>query len=180
MNFVSQTGISLSQDSVQFGFPGPRFEPKPTLKFVKVSERARAPIKGSACGTGFDLCLAIDVKSEPNSNALNSTDSKIAVPRGTFSRVAPRSGLAVDFSVHVGAGVIDKDCRGPLVAVLFNLGNVSFLVKQGDTISQLICEKIVCPGANVIKLFVCNLQKLEPFQAYFEIGHGSVALVNIR
>jgi dUTPase len=50
----------------------------------------------------------------------------------------------------VGAGIVDEDYRGPLVVVVFNLGDIPFLVKQGDRIAQLICKKIVCLGANVI------------------------------
>jgi dUTP pyrophosphatase len=143
-----------SQESAKFRFLGPKFGPKPTLKFVKVSERARAPIKSSPGAAGFDLCSAVDLKIEPNDKALISTDLKIRVPSGTYGRVAPRSGLAANFNVHVGAGVIDEDYRGPLIVVLFNLGEVPFLVKQGDRVAQLICEKIVCPGANIIKLFI--------------------------
>jgi dUTPase len=42
------------------------------------------------------------------------TDISIAVPIGTYGRVAPRSGLAVKHHLDVGAGVIDADYRGPV------------------------------------------------------------------
>jgi len=129
--------------------PCSMFESKPTLKFVKMSDKARAPMKSSVGAAGFDLCSAVDVLVAPNDKALISTDLRVLVPSGTYGRVAPRSGIAANFNVHVGAGVIDEDYRGPLVVLLFNLGENSFKVQQGDRIAQLICEKIVSPGVNI-------------------------------
>lgn len=45
------------------------------------------------------------------SRGLVPTDISIAVPEGTYGRVAPRSGLAVKHFIDVGAGVIDYDYR---------------------------------------------------------------------
>ncbi|KAJ3206856.1 hypothetical protein HDU83_003977 [Entophlyctis luteolus] len=70
------------------------------------------------------------------------TDISIAVPSGTYGRVAPRSGLAVKHFLDVGAGVIDADYRGPVGVVMFNFGTTAFAVKEGDRIAQLILEKI--------------------------------------
>jgi dUTP pyrophosphatase len=39
------------------------------------------------------------------------TDLAIALPKGTYGRVAPRSGLAWKKHIDVGAGVIDGDYR---------------------------------------------------------------------
>jgi dUTP pyrophosphatase len=40
-----------------------------------------------------------------------NTNLEIAVPEGTYGRVAPRSGLAWKNFLDVGAGVIDADYR---------------------------------------------------------------------
>ncbi len=58
--------------------------------------------------------------------ALVPTDISIAVPVGTYGRVAPRSGLAVKHFLDVGAGVVDADYRGPLGVVLFNFGKQDY------------------------------------------------------
>ena len=58
------------------------------------------------------------------------TDIAIAVPSGTYGRVAPRSGLAVKHFVDTGAGVIDEDYRGPVGVVLFNHSDVEFESKR--------------------------------------------------
>jgi deoxyuridine 5'-triphosphate nucleotidohydrolase len=70
------------------------------------------------------------------------TDISIALPSGTYGRVAPRSGLAAKHSIHTGAGVIDADYRGPLKVILFNLGDEEFKVNEGDRIAQLILEEV--------------------------------------
>src|SRR5690242_3590488 len=74
--------------------------------------------------------------------AIVPTGLSIALPEGTYGRVAPRSGLAVKHFLDVGAGVIDFDYRGPVGVVMFNFSEVDFQVKIGDRIAQLILEKV--------------------------------------
>ncbi len=58
--------------------------------------------------------------------ALVKTGLAIALPPGTYGRVAPRSGLAWKHSLHTGAGVIDEDYRGEVGVILFNLSDEPF------------------------------------------------------
>lgn len=78
--------------------------------------------------------------------AVIDTQISIAVPLGTYGRVAPRSGLgeypparevlfasltgngpqASKFGIDTGAGVVDADYRGILYILLFNLGDEEF------------------------------------------------------
>jgi len=73
------------------------------------------------------------------------TDLSIAIPRGTYARVAPRSGLAWKKFIDVGAGVVDYDYRGNVGVILFNHGDEDFEVKKGDRVAQLILEQILTP-----------------------------------
>jgi hypothetical protein len=73
---------------------------------------------------------------------LVDTDISIAVPAGTYGRVAPRSGLASKHSIDVGAGVIDADYRGPVKVLLFNFSEVEFKVEVGERVAQLIVERV--------------------------------------
>jgi len=66
----------------------------------------------------------------------------IAVPEGTYGRVAPRSGLASKHSIDTGAGVIDADYRGPVMVLLYNFSDDDFTVNPGDRIAQLILEEV--------------------------------------
>jgi len=54
------------------------------------------------------------------------TGLAVAIPPGTYARVAPRSGLAVKHSIDTGAGVVDEDYRGEVGVVLFNHGDADF------------------------------------------------------
>jgi dUTP pyrophosphatase len=73
---------------------------------------------------------------------LISTGISITIPNGTYARIAPRSRLAVKNMIGVGAGVIDVDYRGEVKVLLLNHGKQSFLVKDGNQITQLLLEKI--------------------------------------
>lgn len=88
---------------------------------------------------------AYDCTIAAGDKAIVLTDLAIEVPAGCYGRVAPRSGLAAKHGIDVGAGVIDEDYRGNIGVILFNHGKEAFVVKRGDRIAQLICERIVYP-----------------------------------
>jgi dUTP pyrophosphatase len=115
------------------------------LKFIRITENAVAPTRASEFAAGYDLCAAKDVIVKANSTAKIPTDLVIAMPSGTYGRIAPRSGMALHNFIGIGGGVIDEDYRGPVNVVLFNHGKGSYEVNIGDRIAQLICEKIEHP-----------------------------------
>ncbi|KFK34016.1 hypothetical protein AALP_AA5G091100 [Arabis alpina] len=117
----------------------------PFFKVKKLSEKAVLPTRGSSLSAGYDLSSAVDSKVPARGKALIPTDLSIAVPEGTYARIAPRSGLAWKHSIDVGAGVIDADYRGPVGVILFNHSDFEFEVKLGDRIAQMVIEKIVTP-----------------------------------
>lgn len=117
----------------------------PRLRFAKLSLNATSPIKASEHAAGYDLFSAYDYIVPPSGKVLALTDIQIAVPDGCYGRVAPRSGLAHKHFIDVGAGVIDRDYRGNVGVILFNFNTEPFIVKKGDRIAQLICEKIEYP-----------------------------------
>uniref|UniRef100_A0A8C3WJ97 Deoxyuridine 5'-triphosphate nucleotidohydrolase n=1 Tax=Catagonus wagneri TaxID=51154 RepID=A0A8C3WJ97_9CETA len=96
------------------------------LRFVRLSEHATAPTKGSERAAGYDLYSAYDYTVMPMEKAIVKTDIQIALPSGCYGRVAPRSGLAAKHFIDVGAGVIDEDYRGNVGVVLFNFGKEKF------------------------------------------------------
>ncbi|XP_066132581.1 deoxyuridine 5'-triphosphate nucleotidohydrolase, mitochondrial isoform X2 [Saccopteryx bilineata] len=122
------------------------------LRFVRLSEHATAPTKGSARAAGYDLYSAYDYTVPPMEKTLVKTDIQIALPAGCYGRVAPRSGLAAKHFIDVGAGVIDEDYRGNIGVVLFNFGKEEFEVKKGDRIAQLICERIFYPEIEEVQM----------------------------
>jgi dUTP pyrophosphatase len=120
------------------------------LRVKKLSEHATVPARASAHAAGYDLASAEDVVIPQRGKGLAKTDLAIAVPDGTYGRVAPRSGLALKRGIDVGAGVIDADYRGNVGVVLFNHGDEPFEIKRGDRIAQLILERIVTPPVALV------------------------------
>ncbi|KAH6785585.1 hypothetical protein C2S51_038040 [Perilla frutescens var. frutescens] len=122
-----------------------KIDDAPFMRVKRLSEKAVLPSRASPLSAGYDLSSAAETKVPARGKALVPTDLAIAVPQGTYARIAPRSGLAWKHSIDVGAGVVDADYRGPVGVILFNHSDVDFQVKAGDRIAQLIIEKIVTP-----------------------------------
>lgn len=135
---------------------------------MKASEFACTPVRSSTRAAGLDLCSAYSYSVPSHGKLVVSTDLIVHVPPGSYGRVAPRSGLAVNRFIDVGAGVIDEDYRGILGVVLFNHGPEPFEIKRGDRIAQLICEKIFYPRA-------VEIRALEP-TARGDGGFGSTGI----
>ncbi|KIM67849.1 hypothetical protein SCLCIDRAFT_1209983 [Scleroderma citrinum Foug A] len=127
----------MSQDSVD--------STATQLRVKRLSDKAKLPTRGSALAAGYDLYSAENKVIPAHGKALIDTQISLAVPLGTYGRVAPRSGLASKFMIDTGAGVVDADYRGPLFVLLYNLSDKDFEVHEGDRIAQLILERIYTP-----------------------------------
>ncbi|KAL8095650.1 deoxyuridine 5'-triphosphate nucleotidohydrolase-like [Apium graveolens] len=86
----------------------------PILRVKKLSNKVVVPTRGSSLSAGYDLSSAQETVVPARGKALVPTDLSIAIPDGTYARIAPRSGLTWKHSIDVGAGVIDGDYRGPV------------------------------------------------------------------
>lgn len=120
------------------------------LRIKLLSEHGRAPQCASSGAAGYDLFSAQDATISARGRSVIATDISLDIPVGYYGRVAPRSGLAVKHGIDVGAGVIDSDYRGPLGVVLFNFGDVDFVIKRGDRIAQLLIEPVAKPIVTVV------------------------------
>jgi len=83
-----------------------------------------------------------DIIIPPRGRAFVQTGLTVKVPDGYYGRLAPRSGLAKNFGIEVGAGVVDSSYRGLVGVVIYNHGFYPYTMKHGDKICQLITEKI--------------------------------------
>lgn len=117
----------------------------PPLLVQKLAPTATTPTRGSAFAAGYDLYASAPITIKAKNKALVSTSIAIAVPLGTYGRIAPRSGLASKHFLDTGAGVIDADYRGEVKVLMFNFSEVDYEVKQGERIAQLVLERIVTP-----------------------------------
>ena len=115
-----------------------------------LSESASVPQRMSEGAAGYDIKASQDVTIGPGERALVSTGIAMNAPKGTYIRIAPRSGLAVKNAIQVGAGVVDSDYVGEVKVLLFNCGSSPFEIKTGDRIAQAIVEQIKTPDVMVV------------------------------
>lgn len=85
------------------------------LKVKRLNAFAKLPVRGSEFAAGYDLSSCEDAVVPARGKQIVKTGIAIAIPIGTYARIAPRSGLAAKNSIDVGAGVCDFDFRGKLL-----------------------------------------------------------------
>lgn len=115
------------------------------LEFRRLHPAARLPTRGSQFAAGLDL-YSIEAMTIPaGARAVVRIGLSVAVPRGFYGRIAPRSGLAVKHGLDTLAGVIDSDYRGELLCALVNHGAEALELEAGARVAQLIVEAIATP-----------------------------------
>ncbi len=131
-----------------------------SLKVTKLIPHATVPSRATSGSAGYDLYSAEGYVILPQHRVVVSTGIQIALPEGTYGRVAPRSGLAVKHGLDVGAGVIDPDYKGELKVVLFNHDpKQAFIIRPGYRIAQLILEQYKITDIEVVSEIPCNTQR---------------------
>jgi dUTP pyrophosphatase len=116
-----------------------------SLKFKKLHPAAKLPTRGSQYAAGLDLYSVEDITILAGKRAELKTGLSVAIPLGYYGRVAPRSGLAVDYGIDVLGGVIDEDYRGEIICILINHGELSVHIEAGRRVAQLVIESIITP-----------------------------------
>jgi len=108
--------------------------PNGALREIKTSTGKITPF------TAHDEIPTIDMF--PGQRLLLPLGIRAQIPENTYLRVAPRSGLAVKSGVDILAGVVDRDYRGEICAVVYCTSHKPIRrVPHGTRITQLILEK---------------------------------------
>jgi len=97
--------------------------------------------------SGMDLMAFINkpITLKPKSSCLVPTGLSVAFSSDFEIQIRPRSGLAAKNNVSVlnTPGTIDSDYRGELKVILFNHGNVDYLIHNKDRIAQMILTPVI-------------------------------------
>ena len=75
---------------------------------------------------GYDLFMPIDFRIEPKARKVIFLDYALGIPEGDYGRIASKSSLALDYSIDVKAGVVDRGYRGNIGVILKNDSEVPF------------------------------------------------------
>lgn len=117
----------------------------PTLQITLLKPTAKVPTRGSDGAIGWDLYVSEVVRSPlvilAGERQMISTGISVAIPRGYYGRIAPRSGLALKQGINILGGVIDADYRGEINVILHNTTDASIILDQIKPIAQLILER---------------------------------------
>ena len=115
-----------------------------------LEQNGKVPTRVTEFAAGYDLYSTKEITLKAKTRQGISMEIAILVPSGTNGRIAPRSGLALEHSIDIGACVVDEDYRGPIKVILINHRKEDFVVKVGDRIAQLILECIVTPDTEMV------------------------------
>ena len=91
------------------GYESDTAEEDTSLRTKLLSSRAKMPTNGSRMAAGHDLYVMENIHITARGQALVETRLAIGLPKGTYARIAPRSGLASKKRRSVEGGVIDAD-----------------------------------------------------------------------
>ena len=120
------------------------------FKVKLLAQGAVPPVRATEFAAGCDLAALHDTMVPSFGQAVVETGIAVEIPAGHYGRLSVRSGLCFRHSLHVGAGVIDQDYRGPVKALIFNTSGQDFLITRGQRFAQLILEQISLPQVVVV------------------------------
>ena len=116
-----QMVVIWGSDSEYFQQVLPQIEKEMGIRVQRLSDEARIPIRGSKLAAGYDFYSLEDTCILANDQNLVKIGLAIAVPEETYTRLAPRSGLATK-GISVDTGVVDSNFRGEVKVLLINHG----------------------------------------------------------
>ncbi len=113
----------------------------------KLDPSVELPAYKTVGASGMDLMAFIKepITLKPKSSCLVPTGLSVAFSNNFEIQIRPRSGLAAKNNISVlnTPGTIDSDYRGELKVILFNHGNVDFLINNKDRIAQMILTPVI-------------------------------------
>lgn len=113
------------------------------IKFVKLNENAKVPIRKHQDDAGADLASIDNITLAVGESRLVSTGIAIELPAHCLGYITPRSGLAAKHGISIvnAPGLIDTGYRGEIKVCLINLGTEPFHISVGDRIAQLVVQR---------------------------------------
>jgi dUTP diphosphatase len=118
------------------------------LRYARLSETARPPVRAHDGDAGYDLHAAGSATIAPGERASVGTGIAVEIPDGHAGLVVPRSGLAARHGIGVvnAPGLIDSGYRGEISVLLLNTDRErAFQVEPDDRIAQLVIVPVEAP-----------------------------------
>lgn len=120
-----------------------------SIHVKRLREGAKLPAYGSAEAAGADLyaCLEAPVTVVPGETVFIPTGIALEVPSGCAGLIYARSGMACKRGLAPAnkVGVVDSDYRGEIVVALYNHGDSTQTVENGERVAQLVITPVLTP-----------------------------------
>jgi dUTP pyrophosphatase len=118
-----------------------------TFKVQRLRPDAELPsyAHGPEEDAGMDLRAVEDATLEPGVPVAVPTGIAIELPSGYEAQIRPRSGLALNHAITLpnSPATIDPGYRGEIRVIMLNLGRVTYHVRRGDRIAQMVIGSYV-------------------------------------
>ena len=113
----------------------------------KLNPNVKVPVYKTEGASGMDLMAFVEkpINIKPKTSELVPTGLAIAFSEKYEVQIRPRSGLAAKNNISVlnTPGTIDSDYRGEIKIIIYNHGDVNFIINNGDRIAQMILAPVV-------------------------------------
>ena len=124
--------VQIDHDREDEGYQSDISEQDDSLRIKLLSSKANMPTKGLRMAAGNDLYAMEEVLIPAKGQTRVDTGLAVGLPRGTYGRIAPRSGLGNKKRINVGGGVIDADYNGEVKVILMTHGTQDCLIQAGE------------------------------------------------
>lgn len=114
---------------------------------IKLDKGAIAPTRAHTWDAGLDLYAMNDGIVEDSETF--DTGVHIEIPEGYVGFIKSKSGLMVNNNITTD-GTIDSHYTGSIRVKLFNHGLLTYLVKAGDKIAQLVIVPCIAPRFELV------------------------------
>ena len=113
----------------------------------KLDPEVKLPEYKTNGASGMDLKAFIKkpINLKPKTSSLIPTGLSVAFVEDYEIQIRPRSGLAAKNNITVlnTPGTIDSDYRGEIKVIIYNHGDNSFIVNNGDRIAQMVLSPVI-------------------------------------
>ena len=160
---VKGTNLTKEEKEAEVSKPNPVTE----VPFLRLCASARRPYYNTPGSAGLDLFAPHDAIVEPGEQECLPLGIAIKTPPHTYLRLCTRSSLG-SRAIEVGAGVVDSDHRGEVLAVIYNFSKKPLYICEGSA----ICQAIITPFE---KREPIEVDYLEQGARYFGLGRDKQA-----
>ena len=116
---------------------------KLTVEYFANNDFAKEPVQASEDAAGYDLYAAEAKTFFPHSCSGLTIELRMAIPKGCYGKIFPRSGRLRDHLITCDSGVVYVDYSGTVVFLLINHSSEHYAIPVSDRIGQMVFMKKV-------------------------------------